>query len=79
VPRILEAVAGGLMIATSDWSHLVKLSFFLHRSQKIETLRELLEKGQPKPDIAKVEFGFVDGYAGEKSLLEVEATATIIS
>jgi hypothetical protein len=40
-------------------------------------LRELLEKGLPKPDMTKVEFGVVDGYAGEKSLLEVEATAVI--
>jgi enamine deaminase RidA (YjgF/YER057c/UK114 family) len=80
VPQIVEAVASGLMVAASDWSHLVKLSFFLHRSQKIETLRELLEKGLPKPpDMAKVEFGVVDGYAGEKSLLEVEATAVIRS
>jgi hypothetical protein len=40
-------------------------------------LRELLEKGLPKHDMTKVEFGVVDGYAGEKSLLEVEATAVI--
>ena len=79
LPRILEAVASGLMVAASDWSHLAKLSFFLHRSQKVETLRELLEKGLPKPDMAKVEFGVVDGYAGEKSLLEVEATAVLRS
>jgi enamine deaminase RidA (YjgF/YER057c/UK114 family) len=79
VPQILKAVASGLMIATSDWSHLVKLSFFLHRSQKIEVLKELLEKATPNPDMAKVEFGVVDGYAGEKCLLEVEATAVILS
>ena len=79
LPRILEAVASGLMVAASDWSHLAKLSFFLHRSQKVETLRELLEKGLPKPDMAKVEFGVVDGYAGEKCLLEVEATGVVRS
>ena len=79
VPQILGAVASGLMVAASDWSHLVKLSCFLHRSQKIETLRELLEKGLPRPDMAQVEFGFVDGYAGDKCLLEVEATAVIRS
>jgi enamine deaminase RidA (YjgF/YER057c/UK114 family) len=79
VPQILKALASGLMIATSDWSHLVKLSFFLHRSQKIEVLKELLEKATPKPDTAKVEFGVVDGYAGEKCLLEVEATAVLLS
>jgi enamine deaminase RidA (YjgF/YER057c/UK114 family) len=77
VPQILRAVASGLTVAASDWSHLVKLSCFLHRSQKLDTLKELLEKGTPAIDVAKVEVGFVDGYAGDKSLLEVEATAGI--
>ena len=58
---------------------MVKLSLFLHRSQQLDALKELLEKATPAPDISKVEFGFVDGYAGDKSLLEVEATALIRS
>ncbi len=77
VSEIIKAVAGGLMVAGSMWDKLVKVSLFLHRSQKLETLRELLESGPALPADCQVEFGFVEGYAGEKSLLEVEATALI--
>jgi len=35
----------------------------------------LLGSGPALPAHCQVEFGFVDGYAGDKSLLEVEATA----
>ena len=77
VPQILAAVASGLMVAATNWGNMVKLSLFLHRSQKLEVLKELLVKAPFSTDISKTEFGFVDGYAGDKSLLEVEATALI--
>jgi enamine deaminase RidA (YjgF/YER057c/UK114 family) len=75
VPKVIYAVASGLMVAGTMWEKLVKISLFLHRSQKLETLKQLLEKGPALPANCQVEFGFVDGYAGDKSLLEVEATA----
>lgn len=75
VSEIIEAVAGGLMVAGSMWDKLVKVSLFLHRSQKLEVLKELLGRGPALPANCHGEFGFVDGYAGDKSLLEVEATA----
>ena len=75
VSDIIKAVAGGLMVAGSMWDKLVKVSLFLHRSQKLETLNELLGSGPAFPANCQVEFGFVDGYAGDTSLLEVEATA----
>ena len=75
VPEVIKAVTAGLMVAGSVWDKLVKMSLFLHGSQKLETLRELLKKGPTLPANCQVEFGFVDGYAGDKSLLEVEATA----
>ena len=75
VSEIIKAVAGGLMVAGSMWDKLVKVSLFLHRSQKLETLKALLGTGPALPANCQVEFGFVDGYAGDKSLLEVEATA----
>jgi hypothetical protein len=77
VSEIIKAVAGGLMVAGSMWDQLVKISLLLHRSQKHETLKELLERGPALPPNCQVEFGFVEGYAGEKSLLEVETTALI--
>ena len=75
VSEIIKAVAGGLMVAGSMWDELVKVSLFLHRSQKLETLKELLARGPALPANCQIEFGFVDGYAGDKSLLEVEASA----
>ena len=77
VSEIIKAVAGGLMVAGSMWDKLVKISLFLHRSQKLEVLKELLGRGPALPANCPVEFGFVDGYAGDKSLLEVEASALI--
>ena len=75
VSEIIKAVAGGLMVAGSMWDELVKVSLFLHRSQKLDTLKELLARGPALPANCQIEFGFVDGYAGDKSLLEVEASA----
>jgi len=77
VPKILTAVANGLTVAATNWSNLLKLSLFLHRSQKLDALKEILERGHLTPDVSKAEFGFVDGYSGDKSLLEIEATALV--
>ena len=67
VPDIIKAVAGGLVVAGSMWDKLVKVSLFLHRSQKLEVLKQLLGRGPALPANCHVEFGFVDGYAGDKS------------
>ena len=77
VSDVVRAVAGGLMVAGSMWDKLVKVSLFLHHSQKLELLKELFGSGPALPANCYVEFGFVEGYAGEKSLLEVEATALV--
>src|SRR5262249_34674221 len=74
VPEVIKALTAGLTVARSMWDQLVKMSLFLHRSQKLEALKDLLENGPTLPANCQVEFGFVDGYAGDKSLLEVEAT-----
>jgi enamine deaminase RidA (YjgF/YER057c/UK114 family) len=75
VPQVLAAIDGSLAAAGIDWTKVVKLSAFLHRSQRLDLLKSLLIAGN-RLDMSKVEFGFVDGYAGEKNLLEVETTAT---
>jgi len=54
------------------WSY----SLFLHWSHKLDVLKDLLAKASWL-DVSQVEFGFVDSYASEKSLLEAEATAVI--
>jgi enamine deaminase RidA (YjgF/YER057c/UK114 family) len=76
--KVINSVASGLIVAGTLWDKLVRISLFLHRSQKLETLKELLERAPALPANCQAEFGFVDGYAGEKSLLEVEATALAV-
>ncbi len=79
VSEVLKALAGALAVSgalSQNWRKTGKLSLFLHRSQKLELLKDLLAKANWL-DVHQVEFGFVDGYAGEKSLLEAEATAVI--
>jgi enamine deaminase RidA (YjgF/YER057c/UK114 family) len=75
VSQVGNAVAGGLIVAGTQWDKVIKVSLFLHRTQNLETLKELLRRAPPVSDNVQIEFGFVDGYAGQKSLLEVEATA----
>src|SRR5262245_48145398 len=79
VSQVGYAVAGGLIVAGTQWDKLIKVSLFLHRTQNLETLKELLKRAPPVSENVQIEFGFVDGFAGEKSLLEVEATALISS
>ncbi len=79
VSQVVKAVAGGLIVAGTQFDKLIKLSLFLHRSQNLDTLKELLRRYPPAPNNLQIKFGFVDGFAGEKSLLEVEATALISS
>ncbi len=74
VPKVLADIEKTLNAAGTDWNRVVKLSGFLHRSQSLDTLKALLKK-ESKAEAPQVEFGFVDGFAGEKSLLEVEVTA----
>lgn len=76
VPDVLSTLANAFAVSGASWSKVIKLSIFLHRSQDISALRRLLANG-PRTDVPEVEISFVDGFAGEKYLLEVEATALI--
>lgn len=75
VPQILVDIERTLDTAGTDSNKVAKLSAFLHRSQKLDLLKALLAKGN-KLQVPQVEFGSVEGFAGEKSLLEIEVTAT---
>ena len=66
-----RAISGGL---TQDFRKSGLLSVFLHRSQNLSTVKDLLAK-ETWIDLANIEFRFVDGFAGEKYLIEIEATA----
>ena len=74
VPDLLRALAHAYAGSGVSWSKVVKLSIFLQRSQKLELLRNVLAQG-PKLNVPEVEITLVDGFAGEKYLLEIEATA----
>lgn len=75
VAQVLNAVAGGLIVAATGWDRLIKLSVFLQRGQKLQTLNNFLEKGPVIPEACQLELGWVDGFAGDKHLVEIEATA----
>jgi enamine deaminase RidA (YjgF/YER057c/UK114 family) len=73
-PEILGQIGDSLAGCGAAWDKVVQVSFFLHQSQKLADLKALLE-GERTPQIPLLEYYFVAGYAGERSLLEVEVTA----
>jgi hypothetical protein len=77
VAEVLKTISGARSISgalTQDFRKTGRLSVFLHRSQKLTVVKDLLAK-ESWVDLANVEFRLVDGFAGEKYLLEIEATA----
>ena len=76
VPNILSRISGSLADGGTSWEKVVKGSFFLHRSQKVETLKSLFEK-TVKAKIPQMEYEFVDGYSAEGKLVEIEVTSQI--
>ena len=74
VVEVLATIGKALARARTDWGKVRKLSALLQRGQDLETVRRVLAKAG-KLDIPEIEFAFVDGFAGEKYLLEIEATA----
>jgi enamine deaminase RidA (YjgF/YER057c/UK114 family) len=73
---ILPRIAASLADAGCSWNQVVKVSFYLHRSRKIETLRTLFRK-TVAADIPEMEYAFVDGYSAEGKLIEIETTARL--
>ena len=74
--NILPRIEDSLKNAGSSWNRVVKVSFFLHRSQRVETLKELFSN-RVTAEIPAMEYSFVDGYSSEGKLCEVEVTATL--
>ena len=72
--EILPRIEGSLTDAGSSWDHAVKVSFFLHRSQELEGLKELFRQAV-KMGIPEMEYTFVDGYSTVGKLIEIEVTA----
>src|SRR4030095_9588940 len=74
--NILPRIEDSLKNAGSSWDRVAKVSFFLHRSQRLETLKELFST-RVTAKIPALEYSFVDGYSSEGKLCEVEVTATL--
>ena len=74
--NILPRISASLTDAGSSWDKAVKVSFFLHRSQELETLEGLFQK-TVKAKIPQMEYAFVDGYSAEGKLIEIEVTALL--
>lgn len=60
--------------AKTDWSKVKKLSLLLQRGSNVEDVRQVLAAAN-RLSVPELEFTFVDGFAGEKYLVEIEATA----
>jgi enamine deaminase RidA (YjgF/YER057c/UK114 family) len=76
--QVADALAGigeSLAHAGTGWEQTVLVSCFLHRSQQVETLRQLL-RGLPTA-IPQIEYQLVEGYASQGRLIEIEVTATV--
>ena len=74
IAEIVPALEGSLSEAGVGWEQVVKVSCFLHRSQRLDDFRATLARSidaQPPP----LEVGFVDGYSSEGKLIEIEVTA----
>ncbi len=73
---IFPRITGSLTDAGASWNQVVKVSSFVHRSQSLETYRELFAK-EAKTEIPLTGYSFVDGYSSEGKLVEVEVTAQL--
>lgn len=74
--NILPRIQGSLADAGSSWDEVARVSFYLHRSQTIEHLKELFAR-HVRQQIPQREYCFVDGYSSEGKFCEVEVTAQI--
>jgi len=82
---ILPRIEGSLSDSGVSWDKVVRISCFVHRSEKLQDLREGMLRvlgtkvgkllgGEASAD---VEYGFVDGYSTPGKLVEIETTAVL--
>ena len=74
--NILPRIQGSLADGGSSWDKVARVSFYLHRSQTIDNLKNLFARRVQAP-IAQAEYCFVDGYSSEGKFCEVEVTAHV--
>ena len=74
--NIFPRIQSSLSDAGSSWDKVARVSFYLHRSQTIENLKNLFQR-HVKADLPQKEYCFVDGYSSEGKFCEVEVTAHV--
>jgi len=72
--EVVATIDSALTRARTDWGRVVKLSALVQRGHDIETVRQVLANAG-RLTVPEIEYTFVDGFAGEKYLIEIEATA----
>jgi enamine deaminase RidA (YjgF/YER057c/UK114 family) len=72
--EVLATLDHAFARAGTEWSKVKELSLLVQRAYGIETTREVLAS-VGRLTVPEIDFMFVDGFAGEKYLLEIEATA----
>jgi enamine deaminase RidA (YjgF/YER057c/UK114 family) len=76
VADVLPRIGESLSHAGTEWEQVQRMSCFLHRSQRIEDLRDLIARSVDVR-FPSFEVGFVDGYSSEGKLVEIEVTARV--
>jgi enamine deaminase RidA (YjgF/YER057c/UK114 family) len=74
VVEVLKTYDSALAHAETDWKKVVKLSVLLQRGQDMAVVERALAQADLQ-NVPRTELSFVDGFAGDKYLIEIEATA----
>jgi len=74
LPVIAGRIGDTLAMAGSSWQRVVRASFFLHESQRMEHLRQSFRQLVPHP-VSGCEYAWVDTRQGK--LIEIEVTAEV--
>jgi enamine deaminase RidA (YjgF/YER057c/UK114 family) len=72
--EVVATIDGALKRVRTDWSKVVKLSALVQRGYDIERVRNVLARAG-RLNVPEIEYAYVDGFAGEKYLIEIEAMA----
>lgn len=76
VSEVLGTLDTAFNKAGTGWSKVKKLALLLQRGSNIEAVKQTLASAN-KLSVPEIEITFVDGFAGEKYLVEIEATALV--
>lgn len=74
--NIIPRISASLAEPGASWEQVAKVSFYLHRSQNPEYLKDQFRERVPVSN-PQMEYSFVDGYSLEGKLVEVEVTARL--